>query len=232
MTATIPPLPQTAKQTVQWGRCVGAAAGYAIARAVGSANSPLLVVTADVQAAARLMAEVRFFLEDPSIEVLSFPDWETLPYDVFSPLPELVSQRLLTLHQLRGLQRGIVVVPVATLMQRLLPGGFLDAHSLLLEVGDQLDLDAFRRRLESAGYQCVSQVMTHGEFAVRGSLVDLFPMGSDCPYRIDLFDRDIDSIRIFDPEDRAHLAAAGARVSARRRSYHTFPFGLPAAGRR
>ena len=163
-------------------------------------ESPLLVVTADVQAAARLMEEIRFFLDDQSTEILSFPDWETLPYDVFSPLPELVSQRLLTLHRLRRLKRGIIVVPVATLMQRLLPAEFLDANSLMLSVGGELDLDEFRRRLEAAGYQCVSQVMTHGEFAVRGSLIDVFPMGSEHPYRIDLFDRDIDSIRIFDPE--------------------------------
>jgi len=167
---------------------------------VTNADAPLLVVTPDVQAAGRLTEEIQFFLDDPTIEVLGFPDWETLPYDVFSPLPELVSQRLLTLHRLRSLQRGIVVVPVATLMQRLLPAEFLDAHSLLLGVGGQLDLDGFRRRLESAGYRCVSQVMTHGEFAVRGSLLDLFPMGSDWPYRIDLFDQEIDSIRTFDPE--------------------------------
>ena len=158
------------------------------------------MVTTDVQATARLIDEIEFFIDDYSIEVLSFPDWETLPYDVFSPLPELVSQRLSTLHRLRGLRRGVIVVPVATLMQRLLPAEFLDAHSLLLNIGDDLDLDAFRRRLEGAGYQCVSQVMTHGEFAVRGSLIDLFPMGSDTPYRIDLLDREIDSIRTFDPE--------------------------------
>ncbi|MCG6966742.1 MAG: transcription-repair coupling factor [Chromatiaceae bacterium] len=200
VTSAVPPLPTATDTTTRWGHCAGAGAGYAIARAVANATSPLLVITPDVQAAARLTEEIGFFLDDPSIDVLGFPDWETLPYDVFSPLPELVSQRLLTLHRLRGLARGIIVVPIATLMQRLLPADFLDAHSLLLKVGGQLDLDAFRRRLEFAGYQCVSQVMTHGEFAVRGSLIDLFPMGSDWPYRIDLFDREIDSIRIFDPE--------------------------------
>jgi len=198
--SAVPPLPTSSEAVAYWGHCVGGAAGFAIARAVDSATAPLLVVTADVQAAARLAEEIRFFLDDPTLEVLGFPDWETLPYDVFSPLPELVSQRLLTLHRLRGLRRGIIVVPVGTLMQRLLPAEFLDAHSLLLRLGEPLDLDAFRRRLESAGYQCVSQVMTHGEFAVRGSLIDLYPMGSDRPYRIDLFDREIDSIRVFDPE--------------------------------
>ena len=202
MNSAVPTIPKTPESKVRWGRCVGAATGYAIARAVAEARAPLLVVTSDVQAATRLMEEILFFRDDPSLEVLSFPDWETLPYDVFSPLPELVSQRLLTLHRLRGMRQGVIVVPVATLMQRLLPADFLDAHSLLLAVGDELDLDAFRRRLESAGYQCVSQVMTHGEFAVRGSLIDLFPMGSDWPYRIDLFDSEIDSIRTFDPESQ------------------------------
>ncbi len=197
-----PLLPKSHAEPAHWGNCVGGAVGYAIARAVSQATSPLLVVTADVQAAARLTDEIRFFLDDQSTEILNFPDWETLPYDVFSPLPELVSQRLLTLHRLRRLKRGVIVAPVATLMQRLLPEAFLDANSLLLKVGDDLDLDAFRQRLETAGYQCVSQVMTHGEFAVRGSLIDLFPMGSDWPFRVDLLDREIDSIRVFDPESQ------------------------------
>jgi transcription-repair coupling factor (superfamily II helicase) len=185
---------------VSWGRCVGAASGLAIARAASTADTPLLVVTTDVQAAGRLSEEIRFFLDGDALPVLTFPDWETLPYDVFSPLPELVSQRLLTLHQLQNLDRGIVVVPVSTLMQRLLPKSFLDANSLVIDVGDRLDIDAFRRRLEGAGYQCVSQVIAHGEFAVRGSLIDLFPMGSDAPFRIDLLDDEVDSIRTFDPE--------------------------------
>ena len=150
--AAPPLLPKSHAEPAHWGNCVGGAAGYAIARAVGQATSPLLVVTADVQAAARLTDEIRFFLDDQSTEILNFPDWETLPYDVFSPLPELVSQRLLTLHRLRRLKRGVIVAPVATLMQRLLPEAFLDANSLLLKVGDDLDLDAFRRRLETAGY--------------------------------------------------------------------------------
>ena len=194
------PLPSSNKQSVSWGNCAGGTVGYAIACAAGQASSPLLVITADVHAATLLSEEIRFYLEDPATPILSFPDWETLPYDVFSPLPELVSQRLLTLHKLRRLTRGVIVAPVGTLMQRLLPAEFLDANSLLLNVGDDLDLDGFRQRLEAAGYQCVSQVMTHGEFAVRGSLIDLYPMGSDLPYRIDLFDREVDSIRVFDPE--------------------------------
>jgi hypothetical protein len=110
--------------------------------------------------------------------VLTFPDWETLPYDVFSPLPELVSERLLTLHRLPQLTRGVLVVPVGTLLQRLPPRDFVDGHALVLGVGDRLDLDATRERLTRSGYQCVSQVIAHGEFAVRGALLDVFPMGS------------------------------------------------------
>lgn len=194
------PLPESAGATARWGQSVGAATGYAVAQAVVHAKAPLVLLTRDVHTATRMIEEIRFFLDDKDVDVLGFPDWETLAYDVFSPLPELVSQRLLTLHRLRDMTRGVLVVPVATLMQRLLPADFLDANSLLLGCGDALDVDAFRRRLETAGYHCVSQVYAHGEFAVRGSLIDLFPMGSEQPFRIDLLDDEIDSIRVFDPE--------------------------------
>jgi len=195
-----PRLPTDATQAVAWGGCSGAALSLALAHAARSQATPLLLATADVQSAARIAEELRFFLGDHDYPVIIFPDWETLPYDVFSPLPELVSQRLMTLHQVRSLRHGIVIAPVATLMQRILPPQFLDTHSLLLKVGQRLDFDAFRRKLEQAGYSNVSQVMSHGEFAVRGSLIDLFPMGSEQPLRIDLFDDEIDSIRTFDAE--------------------------------
>ena len=200
MNSAVPLLPNPQQPDIRWGHCIGAATGLAIARVADEARSPLLVVTRDVQTATHLIEEIRFFTSDPGFPVLSFPDWETLPYDVFSPLPELVSQRLLTLHRVRRLERGAIVVPVATLMQRLLPPAFLDATSLMLDVGESLDMDVFRRRIEAAGYQCVSQVIAHGEFAVRGSLIDLFPMGSEAPFRIDLLDDEIDSIRLFDPD--------------------------------
>jgi transcription-repair coupling factor (superfamily II helicase) len=159
-----------------------------------------MIITEDVQSAARLERELGFFLTDPKLEVLDFPDWETLPYDVFSPLPELISQRLLTLYRLPRMRRGILIVPVSTLMQRLPPRSFLEGHALLVEIGQRMDLGETRQQLERSGYQCVSQVLSHGEFAVRGSLLDLFPMGSSTPYRIDLFDDEVDSIRTFDPE--------------------------------
>jgi len=197
-----PPLPAKAGERLLWGRLYGSSRALAIAKAAERASGPVLAVVEDIQTTARLQAELRFFLAGSELSVLGFPDWETLPYDQFSPLPELVSERLLTLHRLPTLQRGILVVPTGTLLQRLAPREYVDSHSLILAVGDRLDLDAIRRRLEQAGYQCVSQVIAHGEFAVRGSLLDLFPAGSDWPYRIDLFDEEVESIRSFDPDSQ------------------------------
>ena len=197
-----PPLPAKPGERLQWGRLYGAASSLAVASAAARHKGMVLVPAEDVQSASRLEAELRFFLAGADLEVLGFPDWETLPYDVFSPLPELISQRLLTLHRLAEMQRGVLVVPVATLLQRLLPQNYLEAHTLMIEVGDTLDPDRFRQRLERAGYRCVSQVVAHGEFAVRGSLIDFFPMGHAEPFRLDLFDEEVESIRIFDPDSQ------------------------------
>ncbi|WP_456447114.1 transcription-repair coupling factor [Thiolapillus sp.] len=195
-----PLLPGQPGERLQWGRCLGASLELAISRGACQWQGMLVVITQDVQEANRLEQQLGFFLEGDELPILHFPDWETLPYDLFSPLPELVSQRLLTLHQLQKTRQGILIVPAATAQQRILPPEYLDAHSLVLDTGDKLEIDSFRQRLERAGYHCVSQVMGHGEFAVRGSLLDLFPMGAARPYRIDLFDDEIDSIRRFNPE--------------------------------
>ncbi|MBK5963402.1 transcription-repair coupling factor [Thiocystis minor] len=197
-----PPLPERPGERLLWGRLYGAGAALAIANAARQFSGLILTLTEDVQAAARLRAELGFFLAGSDRPVLGFPDWETLPYDVFSPLPELVSERLLTLHRLPDLRAGVLVVPVGTLMQRLPPRDYVDGQSLVLAVGDRLDLNTTRRRLERAGYSCVSQVIGHGEYAVRGALLDVFPMGSEVPLRIDLFDEEVESIRIFDPESQ------------------------------
>ncbi|MBN2886284.1 MAG: transcription-repair coupling factor [Chromatiaceae bacterium] len=197
-----PPLPEGAGERLLWGGLPGASAALAMASAAERYPGLVLAIVEDVQAAARLRAELRFFLDTERTPLLVFPDWETLPYDVFSPLPELISERLLTLHRLPELERGLLVVPVSTLMQRLAPRDYVDAHSLVLGVGERLALDPMRARLERAGYRCVSQVIAHGEFAVRGALLDLFPMGSKEPLRIDLFDDEIESIRTFDPDSQ------------------------------
>lgn len=197
-----PATPEKTGDKLQWGRCAGANVGLAMAGAIKRHKGTTVVVTADMQQAFELEHQIRFFLGDQAKTIVSFPDWETLPYDIFSPLPELVSQRLSALHDIRHKNSSILILPITTLMQRLLPIEFLDANSLLLNLGDSLDIDAFRQKLQNAGYQNVSTVMAHGEYAVRGSIIDLFPMGAKQPFRIDLFDDEVDSIRLFNPEDQ------------------------------
>ena len=184
----------------RWGRLYGSSPGLVLAEAASRLTVPLLVVAPSARDAERLTAELRFYLTDPGLPVLAFPDWETLPYDLFSPHQDIISERLATLSRIYDLKRGIVVLSAATLMQRLAPREYVLGGTLLLETGTRLDLESLRQRLAAAGYASVSQVMEHGEFALRGSLLDVFPMGSPVPYRIDLFDDEIESIRVFDPE--------------------------------
>ncbi|MCP3675133.1 MAG: transcription-repair coupling factor [Gammaproteobacteria bacterium] len=161
----------------------------------------LVVVVADTPSAQRLEKEIRFFSAG-KFTVYNLPDWETLPYDLFSPHQDIISNRLLTLYKLPTATEGILIVPVSTLIQRLAPGKYLQLHSLILNKGDTLDPLQMRQRLTDAGYRHVEQVMEHGEFTLRGSLLDLYPMGSTVPYRIDFFDDEIDSIRVFDPDNQ------------------------------
>jgi len=200
-----PPVPTLHQERQQWGRLHGAAASLAIASLARTAPGIVLVIARDVQHAAILEQELAFFLAGSDKPILTLPDWETLAYDVFSPLPELVSQRLSTLYRLPQVKSGILVAPVSSLLLRLPPREYIEARTLLVDVGDRLSITETRRRLEAAGYQCVSQVMGHGEFAVRGALLDIFPMGQDVPYRIDLFDDEVESIRTFDPESQRSL---------------------------
>ena len=196
-----PLLPDAGVTRVRWGQLYGGAAALAIAAAARASGRALLVIAAGAREAERLHGELEFFVGG-EIPVRLFPDWETLPYDLFAPHPDIVSERLATLHALPALKDGIVVVALSTLMQRLPPRRWIEAHALELARGQRLDLEAFRARLVAAGYASVSQVMAHGEFAVRGSLIDIFPMGSAQPLRIDLFDDQIDTIRAFDPESQ------------------------------
>ncbi len=163
-----------------------------------------LVVAPDVLAAERLAQELGFFLED-RIEVLLFPDWETLMYDSFSPHQDIISDRLALLNRLPTIERGVLVVPASTLMHRLSPRSFALGSSLMLDVGQRFDIESMRRQLGAAAYRCVETVMEHGEFAVRGSIMDIFPMGSNVPYRLDLFDDEIESLRTFDPESQMSI---------------------------
>ncbi|WP_137971794.1 transcription-repair coupling factor [Pseudomonas sp. F(2018)] len=193
----LPKLPGAAGKQ-HWGNLPGAALSLAVAEAASAAKRFTLLLTADSQSAERLQEELAFFA--PDLPVLHFPDWETLPYDVFSPHQDIISQRIATLYRLPEIKHGVLVVPIATALHRLAPTRFLLGSGLLLDVGQKLDVEGMRARLEAAGYRCVDTVYEHGEFAVRGALIDLFPMGSDTPFRIDLFDDEIETLRTFDPE--------------------------------
>ncbi len=215
MSAVLPP---DHHHALRWSGLHGAAPALLIAAATRF-RGLILVLVPDSQSAARLESELRTF-GGTALEILAFPDWETLPYDGFSPHQDIISQRLAALYRLPQRRRGVLVAPAATLMQRLAPRDYLDRYALLLKVGERLELDAFRQRLEAAGYACVSQVAERGEFAVRGSILDLFPMGAARPYRIELFDDTVESIRDFDPDTQlsvdkaAHIELLPAREFA------------------
>ncbi len=199
-----PDVPKTKAQTLFWSGLKGCGDSLALASAISNHNGLFVIVTPDTQTALRLEHELAFFLQN-EFPILHFPDWETLPYDIFSPLPDIISERLKTLALLPQTKRGALVVSVTTLMQRLAPREHVLANSFAIKVGDDFNLELNRIKLESVGYQCVSQVYQHAEFAVRGSIVDLFPMGSKVPFRIELFDEEIESIRTFDPETQRSL---------------------------
>jgi len=163
----------------------------------------LLVLTQSAQHSARLVEEMAWF--SPGLTTRLLPDWETLPYDPLSPHPDLVSDRLSALWLAAAGNVDVLVTPAATAIQRLCPPSYLNAHAFLLKEKDKLNADRLRSRLTQAGYSAVNQVLSPGEFAVRGGIIDLFPMGTALPYRIDLFDDEIESIRTFDPDTQRTL---------------------------
>jgi len=194
-----PQLPQQPKGHVHWGQLYGSSKSLALANLACSSQAPILLMVSDMAEANRLYDELCFFKTE-TCEILLFPDWETLPYDTFSPHEDIISSRLTVLSRLPHLTQGILIIPMTTLMHPLMPREYLQTHSLVLQQGQQLDLTAMRQTLMAAGYRSVEQVMQHGEFALRGAIIDLYPMGSELPYRIDLLADEIDSIRTFDPE--------------------------------
>jgi transcription-repair coupling factor (superfamily II helicase) len=207
MTALLkPPIPTPALPHLRWHQLYGSAAALALAEAA-RADRRLYVVVADAaRELDRLTAEVRFFA-GAALPLLRLPDWEVLPYDLFSPHPDIVSERLKTLYELPQVTHGCLIVAADTLMQRLPPRNYVQGRAFTLKKGQSLSLEPFRQRLAEAGYASVSQVVSPGEFAVRGSLLDVFPMGSTTPLRIDLFDDEIEAIRRFDPETQRSLDA-------------------------
>ncbi|WP_391087497.1 transcription-repair coupling factor [Vibrio sp. NH-UV-68] len=186
----------------QIGNLHGAALALAIAEIADAHAGHTLLAVPDPQTALKLQQEIEQFTAQ---DVALFPDWETLPYDNFSPHQEIISDRISRLYQLPTQTNGITIVPISTLLQRQSPREFLLQHTLMVKVGDLFSLEKLRLQLEKSGYRHVDQVFGPGEYASRGSILDLFPMGSDAPYRIDFFDDEIDTIRTFDPENQRSI---------------------------
>ena len=192
-----------------WGRLIGASLSLAAAELAQRVDQPILVLAEDPRHADQLETEIRFFAGD-DLPVEHFVEWETLPWDSFSPHQDIISQRLRVLAGLPGMQRGIVIAAATILQQRLPPVDYVAARSLSLRQGQTLPRESFTASLVESGYLRVPQVSEHGEFAVRGSLIDVFPMGADSPVRIDFFDDDIESLRYF----YADTQLSGERIQA------------------
>ena len=197
------PLPTKSALRVRWLNLTAGSLPYFLTRNLPS-ETLKIVFTPDAESALRLQTAWQFFR--PEDNALFLPDWETLPYERFSPHQDLVSERLSVLWQLKNGLADALFVPVSTAMQRLAPAPFLLGRTFWLKTGQRLDIAALRQNLVEAGYSAVSNVVAGGEFAVRGGIVDLFPTGSDTPYRIDLFDDEIDSIKTFDPDSQRTIA--------------------------
>ena len=200
-----PPLPQDTHFASHWQQTFGCATSLALANAAANSEGPLLLICQDNESVEQFKRELRYFCgklpnRANPLQVFSLPDWETLPYDNFSPHQDIVSDRLSALYHLPDLQQGILVTSIGSLMHKLPPKKYIRGNSLDLVVGQQLSIQTMRSQLVDAGYQAVDSVFEHGEFAVRGSILDIFPMGSRFPYRIDLLDDEIETLRIFNPE--------------------------------
>jgi transcription-repair coupling factor (superfamily II helicase) len=192
-----------------WHNLHGSSSSFALYQAAKTATAPILLITHNTPQALKIEQELLSLAKSEvlggsqnQISICLFPDWETLPYDNFSPHQDIISQRLATLYQLSRMESGIIIVPVTTLVQKLAPKQYIEANSLIIKTGDKRDLHQMRQALEASGYRNVDQVLEHGEFSARGAILDLFPMGSNKPFRLDFFDDEIDEIRLFDPESQ------------------------------
>ena len=200
----LPSIPRGKRFTLP--RPVGSADALLLARhaqALARQKQPMCVITAEPADSQRLEDELKFFA--PDLRVAVFPDWETLPYDSFSPHQDLISERLATLWRIRQQEVDVVLLPASTALTRLAPPSFLAAYTFHFKQKERLDEAALKSQLTLAGYSHVSQVVSPGEYAVRGGLIDLYPMGSPVPYRVDLFGDEVDSIRTFDPDSQRSL---------------------------
>ena len=191
-------LPAKNGEVLHWSKLHGSSPSLATVQ-LAKDHGLVVYVCSEAQHLSYVEKELEFFCGG-QIPIFSFPDWECLPYDRVSPHPDIISQRLLALHRLPTLDHGVLIIPVTALMQRLAPTGYIDANTFDLKVNDEFNTEAFRQRLIDAGYYSVEQVMSPGEFAIRGGVVDVFPTGMKSPFRLDLWDTTIESIKLFDTE--------------------------------
>jgi len=176
-----------------------------LAEQLHNSKAFIVVIVPGMPAAEQLEGALRFFAASQAQEtpeILTLPDWETLPYDTFSPHQDIISQRLHCLHRLPNLRQGILIVPLSTALIRLAPKSFVSGSSLVISKGQQLDSKEYTNHLSSSGYRRVDTVYEHGEFAIRGSIIDIFPMGHHSPFRIELFDDQVETLRSFDPDSQ------------------------------
>lgn len=200
----MPPLPTQKGNIINWGNVLNGSLSYCIKQILENENRFIVLITADPQSAFQLERELKVYLKDKTL-ISHFPDWETLPYDHFSPHQDIISERLATLAKLPNTTHGILIAPITTLCQRVAPSHFIHAHRFDLKIGDKIDIPDLRAKLIHSGYRAVSQVISHGEFAIRGALIDLFPMGLKAPIRIDLFGNEIETLRYFDTDTQRSL---------------------------
>ena len=190
-----------------WASQGSTAQALTIAERAISYSGISLVITATTAEASTLRTAISFFLQDSNIETKVFPDWETLPYDIFSPHQDIISDRIQILSELPTLTQAVLVLPLTSLLHQLPPTDFLASRLFDYQVDETLDRDKLHNQLTRAGYHRVETVYEHGEYAFRGSIIDIFPMGEKAPFRIDLLDNDIESLRIFDPESQRTLSS-------------------------
>ena len=195
------------KDQSDWASIGSTAQALTIAESAINFCGVSLVITATTAEASALHRAINFFLQGSKIETKVFPDWETLPYDLFSPHQDIISDRIQILSELPSLKQGILVLPLPSLLHQLPPTHFLASRLFDYQIDETLDRDKLHDQLTKAGYQRVDTVYEHGEYAFRGSIIDIFPMGEKAPFRIDLLDNDIESLRIFDPETQRTLSS-------------------------
>lgn len=202
------PLPKKPGDLVTWGNLPGSSLSYELCKHLSKNQTFSLIITQDTHSAIQVEQSLKFFQKKHFAKqpvVSHFPDWETLPYDMFSPHQDIISQRIECLNQLLLKQTDLLIVPISTLMHAIADYNYIANGSFLVKVGDKFDIEQTRTRLQQRGYYIVNQVAQHGEYAIRGSIMDVYPSGVAHPFRIELFDNEVESIRTFDPDTQLSI---------------------------